>query len=235
MRWGLRPVWLKADQSSAINPINCRFETLVQKKSFSSPLKNGRRCVAVVDGFFEWKTNRDNIKVPYFLYFPQKNVDYKNPDYSWLEDQSKLICDRQWRGPRLLTVAGLFNHSIESGYTFTIITVPSHPNLEWLHHRMPAVLDSEKSVRDWLDFEVVTADEAIKLLVPFGGLEFHCVSRLVSYVTNNSYRNLLPNDDKPKQKTIDQWLKKKVHKESTDEEIKDEKEDYLTPTKRNKQ
>ena len=234
MRWGLRPHWIQSNENSPINPINCRFETMAQKKMFSSALKNGRRCVVVVDGFFEWKTNPNKGKDPYFLYFPQEYINYKTGDYSWLKDQSKLIDDNEWRGPRLLTMAALFNRSPDGDLTFTVVTVPSHPSLEWLHDRMPAILDSDDSIRDWLDSDNVSADKAIKLLTPFGGLDFHMISRLVSNVINNSYENLLPIDVKPKQKTIDQWFVKKSSKNSIKKEIKEEEED-VTPAKKNKQ
>ena len=214
MKWGLRPDWIKSnDNSFKVNPINCRFETIAEKKTFSSPLNNGRRCVVLVDGFFEWKNIDSKTKDPYFLYFPQKYIDFKTNRINWSQNESKLNEDNQWKGPRLLTIAGIFNKSEDNCLSFSMITVPSHPSLEWLHNRMPAILDTNDSIRNWLDFDGVSAEEAIKLLVPFGGLQYHSVSRLVSNVRNNSFENILPKSEtKAKQKTIDHWFTPKSPK-----------------------
>ena len=51
MKWGLVPSWHRGNASDmAYNMINCRAETILDKKSFSVPLKKGQRCVVVAEG-----------------------------------------------------------------------------------------------------------------------------------------------------------------------------------------
>lgn len=159
-----------------------------------------------------------------------------------MKDENHWFEDNEWRGPRLLTIAGLFEtrkslESDETLFSFTIITVPSHPKYEWIHSRMPAILESEEDVRKWLDFENVSADEAIKLLVPFDKLEWHSVTKAVGNVRNNTIENILPLKELPKnetkkQKTIVDFFKSKsTPKISTknsqmEQEVKKEVKDY---------
>jgi len=211
MKWGLIPDWHKEDINQfKLNTNNCRVETIKQKRTYSASLNKGQRCVVLVEGFFEWKTNKDNSKEPYFFYFPQKYVDFKNRD--WIKSEQDLDSESGWKGPRLLTMAGLYNckkceESDEKLYTFTVITVPSHPSLQWIHSRMPAILDSEDDIRDWLDFENVGVDQAIKLLVPIDNLEWHPVSSAVSNSRNNSIDNVLPIKVDKKQQKISDFFK----------------------------
>ena len=52
MRWGLIPSWYHGDVSSIEYKMNnARSDGMLVKTSFSRPLKSGRRCVVVADGF----------------------------------------------------------------------------------------------------------------------------------------------------------------------------------------
>jgi len=53
--WGLIPSWAK-DPSIGHKLINARAETIDKKPSFRSAFKK-RRCIIIVDGFYEWKTD----------------------------------------------------------------------------------------------------------------------------------------------------------------------------------
>lgn len=50
--WGLIPPWAK-DKDIRKNTLNARYETLSEKPSFKSSLKN--RCIVLSDGFYEWQ------------------------------------------------------------------------------------------------------------------------------------------------------------------------------------
>lgn len=52
MEWGLQPFWAKTKSIKA-NTLNARVETLAEKPSFKSSLKN--RCLIPSTGFIEWK------------------------------------------------------------------------------------------------------------------------------------------------------------------------------------
>lgn len=113
---------------------NARSDTLLDKRSFAPLFQNGRTCIIVVDGFFEWKppTLKGTKKQPYYV--------YRNKNAS-----------RQ-----CLMFAGLWN-SVATGResdssldTFTIITTEACPALKWLHSRMPLTIYNEKLAGLWL-------------------------------------------------------------------------------------
>ena len=52
MQWGLIPSWHKGDPKDfSFNMINCRCDTLTEKKSFLKAIEKGQRCVVLVDGY----------------------------------------------------------------------------------------------------------------------------------------------------------------------------------------
>ena len=65
--WGLKPKWLKEDQTPFIN---ARMETLAEKQAFRQAFKH-QRCLIVADGYYEWKLV-GKIKQPYFINFPSQ-------------------------------------------------------------------------------------------------------------------------------------------------------------------
>ncbi|GCC31484.1 hypothetical protein chiPu_0009942 [Chiloscyllium punctatum] len=98
----------------------------------------------------------------------------------------------EWQGRRLLTMAGLFDHWAPPGggedlYTYTVITVDASKAMDWIHDRMPAILDGEEAVRMWLDYGQVPAMEALKLIHPTERIALHPVSTVV----NNSRNDFL--------------------------------------------
>jgi len=51
MQWGLVPSWHKGDPKKfSFNMINCRCDTITEKKSFAKALENGQRCVVLAEG-----------------------------------------------------------------------------------------------------------------------------------------------------------------------------------------
>ena len=79
-------------------------------------------------------------------------------------------------------------------YTYSVITVAASPEISWLHDRMPAILDGEDAVRDWLDCGNVDSNKALKLIKSTGNIEFHPVSMLVNNVRNNDPECVVPID-----------------------------------------
>ena len=63
LNWGLIPSWAKKKDFKAL--INARLETINDKISFKELIKKFR-CVAVADGFYEWK-REDKKKTPYYF------------------------------------------------------------------------------------------------------------------------------------------------------------------------
>ncbi|XP_028302273.1 abasic site processing protein HMCES [Gouania willdenowi] len=231
MRWGLVPPWFREKNVSKMqySTSNCRSENILEKKTFKDPLIKGQRCVILADGFYEWqKVEKD--KQPFFIYFPQteevkegKTEDVSTTSMPSQQKDSETTDEEapaEWTGWRLLTMAGLFDcwtppEGGEPLYTYSVITVDASPNLQSIHNRMPAVLDGEEEVRQWLDFGTVKSSDALKLLQPKNVLSFHPVSSFVNNSRNNSPECLQPVDPNSKKepkptassKMMMSWLK----------------------------
>ena len=100
LKWGLVPSWSKNKDFKAL--INARLETIDEKISFKKLIKL-QRCVAVADGFYEWKREEKN-KTPYFfLREDKKNMYiagiYENNEFCLItenaSDNVKAIHHRQ--------------------------------------------------------------------------------------------------------------------------------------------
>ncbi|KAI4889450.1 hypothetical protein NFI96_016645, partial [Prochilodus magdalenae] len=212
MRWGLVPAWFRESDPSKMHysTSNCRSESLLQKKSYKDPLLKGQRCVILADGFYEWR-RQEKGKQPFFIYFPQsQGAPGPSQRDKQEEEEGKLLIGQskvqrkgekgsEWTGWRLLTMAGLFDCWAPPGggevlYTYTVITVDASPNLQDIHHRMPAILEGEEEVRRWLDFGEVKSLDALKMLQSKSCLTFHPVSTFVNNTRNNSPECLQPVD-----------------------------------------
>ncbi|NXQ67580.1 HMCES protein, partial [Quiscalus mexicanus] len=222
MRWGLVPSWFKQDNPSKLqfNTSNCRSDTMLSKSSYKGALLKGKRCVVLADGFYEWQ-QQSGGKQPYFIYFPQtKDATDK-----------EMEGDEEWKGWRLLTMAGIFDCWEPPGggemlYTYTIITVDASKDVSFIHHRqvragkgvagMPAILDGDEAIRKWLDFAEVSTQEAVKLIQPTENIVFHPVSTFVNNIRNNTPECVAPIElgakkevkATPSNKGMLGWLKK---------------------------
>ena len=63
LKWGIVPSWAKQKDFRPL--INARLETIDEKISFKR-LIQANRCVAVMDGFYEWKRTKEN-KTPFYF------------------------------------------------------------------------------------------------------------------------------------------------------------------------
>ena len=202
MQWGLIPSWHKgpaAQFSYLLN--NCRSESLLDKASFRNAYTRDYRCVIPLDGFYEWKT-MDKKKYPHYVHSEEKD--------------------------RLLMVAGIFDVHRESDtpplYTVTLITTNTVPRFSEIHSRMPALLEGEQQVSDWLDFKRVSGQEAYPMIMP--------TTRLVWYPVGPSVNNVYykgeecmkgtttsesPRKEKPKGLTLDNFFKRTPVKRKSEE------------------
>ncbi|XP_048245348.1 abasic site processing protein HMCES-like isoform X1 [Haliotis rufescens] len=95
-------------------------------------------------------------------------------------------------GDKLLTMAGVFDvwnppDGGEPLYSYSVITVDASPAMAWIHHRMPAILQTDEDIDAWLDSDNVPLHKAVKMIHPIEGVTMHAVSPVV----NNS-RNKTP-------------------------------------------
>lgn len=165
--WGLIPGWAK-DKSISSKLINARAETISEKASFKSALKN-RRCLVIADGFYEWKRTTKKSKIPY-----------------------RIILNSN----RLFAFAGLWeeyeDENQEIVNTFTIITTNANTTVSKIHDRMPVILNQETE-QEWLNASLST-EEHINLLQPYDAnkMEYHTISPLVNSVANDNPQLIAP-------------------------------------------
>ena len=87
LKWGVVPSWAKQKDFKPL--INARLETIDEKVSFKKLIRLNR-CVAVADGFYEWKREKEN-KTPYYFLREDKKLMYLAAIYD--NDQFCLITE----------------------------------------------------------------------------------------------------------------------------------------------
>lgn len=130
--WGLIPSFAYSDEMARDireKTLNARSDTIHEKPSYKSSIKN-KRAVLVVDGFFEWK-HEGSTKIPYYI-FPRDNTAFN------------LGCIyNQWTNKLTGEVVD----------TFSIITTDANPMMEIIHNskkRMPLIL-SKSDIGTWIN------------------------------------------------------------------------------------
>ncbi|XP_075146400.1 abasic site processing protein HMCES [Haematobia irritans] len=217
MLWGMIPFWHKGDyRKHGLTTNNCRLEHMLNSKLYRGPFRRGQRCAVVCEGLYEWQTTKSakpSERAAYFLYRPQKEQIKIYDRQSWMPEDVNL-----------LKMAGLFDvWEDEQGdkiYSYTIITFESSKIMSWLHHRMPAILETEEQLNTWLDFKNVTDEQALATLRPCTQLEWHQVSNLVNNSRNKSEKCNKPLEmikvEKPTMnKMMSQWLNVRKRREAS--------------------
>jgi putative SOS response-associated peptidase YedK len=162
LRWGLIPSWAK-EAAIGNKLINARAETVAEKPSFRSAFKR-RRCLVLVDGWFEWQQTA-KPKRPFLFH----RKDGKPLAFAGLWEE--------WRAP----------DTGESLRTCTVLTTEANRLVAGVHDRMPVILPpSAQEV--WLRPEPQEAAALQPLLVPFSEealLEAYEVARVVNSPTQD--------------------------------------------------
>ncbi|KPJ10791.1 UPF0361 protein C3orf37-like [Papilio machaon] len=222
MMWGIIPPWHKGNyRTNNLSTNNCRIENIKTSKLYNPILLNGGRCIIVVEGYYEWQTTvKNKVKQPFYIYAPQENI--KIDDCStW---QNSYDEKSGWKGVKLLYIAGLYNIWQDNDviiYSYSIITMDSSSTLEWLHHRMPAILETDIQIEAWLDVENVNPDMALSYLKPTVLLSWHQVSTVVNnsrYKSNDCNKRISKENQKCTQSTITSWFTKVDKRKSNNED-----------------
>ncbi len=159
--WGLIPRWtkdLKGANSIRLKTFNARSETVFEKPSFRSAVRENR-CLIPVTGFFEFR-EVNGKKFPYHI----RMID-----------------------GRMFSLTGIYEDWEEGPgrkvRTFSIVTTDANELMARIHNtkkRMPVVLSKdEESI--WIDVES-SIEDLKELLKPYPGddLEAYPVSRALS-------------------------------------------------------
>jgi putative SOS response-associated peptidase YedK len=135
MRWGLVPSW-STDPAAGPRPINARVESVLDKAVFAESVTR-RRCLVVVDGFYEWRRPLGGPKQPYLL----DPADGSGAPFA---------------------LAGIWDRHARE-VTCAVVTGPADAELTWLHDRMPIRLGPDQW-DDWLDPANQDVDRIMDLL-----------------------------------------------------------------------
>jgi putative SOS response-associated peptidase YedK len=135
MRWGLVPSWA-TDEDDGPRPTNARVESILDKPIFAESLAR-RRCLVVVDGFYEWRRPPGGPKQPYFL-------------------------DRADASGDPFALAGIWDRNAGQ-VSCAVVTQPADGDLAWLHDRMPVRI-ARADWNAWLDPSAGDLDHLMALL-----------------------------------------------------------------------
>lgn len=136
-----------------------------------------------MEGFYEWQTVNEKLKSKerpaYYIYMPQ-SPQVKLEDRTTFDPESL----------NLMKIASIFgvwqDENKDPIYSFTIITFESDSTLKWLHHRTPAILETDQQVSDWLNFEKFPSHIALKIIKNPKTIVWHPVSNYVNNSRNKS-------------------------------------------------
>ncbi|RSK49378.1 SOS response-associated peptidase [Hymenobacter rigui] len=171
LQWGLVPAWVK-DRSAGPQPINARAETLAEKPSFRTLLRQ-RRCLVLADSFYEWQQQ------------PLPGLPVKTPHRILLTQAEPFA------------FAGLWDEWVDRATgevlpTFTIVTTEPNALMARLHHRMPVILPDRAAELAWLAEGPADAHQALLRPLPDGYLTEYVVSKAVNSPAHNGPELLDP-------------------------------------------
>ncbi|KAF7232301.1 hypothetical protein EG68_08069 [Paragonimus skrjabini miyazakii] len=139
MRWGLVPSFARDDSTAAFATSNARIESLLVKPTYGSAMRQGKRCVVLAEGFYEWKSVNGR-KQPYYIFPSDPN--------------------------QLLMMAGVFSyHEQKQLFSYSVITADSVGVVTAVHHRMPVIFNTDDDVFAWLDSSNIGANQAYNSLL----------------------------------------------------------------------
>ncbi|XP_069793450.1 abasic site processing protein HMCES isoform X2 [Narcine bancroftii] len=189
------PEWRDGDQDKYKPSFNrsphSNSPVLVSKRHFDKNAESAEPVLAAMRWGLvpSWFRENDPSKMQYYTSNCRSD--------GMMQKKSYKVDGEEWKGRRLVTMAGLFDcWSPPSGgaelYSHTIITVNASKAMDWIHDRMPAILDGEEAVRKWLDYGEVSVSEAIKLIHPTEYIALYPVSTLVNNSRNDDIECIKP-------------------------------------------
>jgi len=166
-RWGLIPSWAQGN-TSGTPLINVRLESAARKPSFRESW-NRRRCLILADGYFEWPKGVEGYSAksrePYFISLAENRV---------------FAMAGLWNPIPTSIVEHVQDVQVSS---CAILTTTARQDMQWLHHRMPVLMDPSAGLA-WLHGE-----NPVGFL---GRLETSLVSSYVNNVAHNGPRCIEP-------------------------------------------
>jgi putative SOS response-associated peptidase YedK len=176
-RWGLLPHWAK-DTRVGYKMINAKAETLTKSSAYRTPFRK-HRCLIVVDGFYEWRSNPDEPKKKTPFYF--RRADGQPITFAGLYDTWWDKSRSERPDPETLL------------RTCTIVTTSAGPDMIDVHNRMPVIIE-RSDIDSWIDPAQHDTDALSQLLGPSpkGTLSKYEISREVNSPRNDGPQIIEP-------------------------------------------
>lgn len=168
MRWGMVCSFQKdMDRPS---PINAQGERVCDGTSFWKRLRSQSRCVVVVSGYYEWHTEEDGRKQPFYITRKEGEILYLAGLYDvapnvTIKQSLSAKAANYWKN-RISRESLQLDLNVPVCSCAILTTKATPPALARIHDRQPVMLRSQKDVETWL-----TGDwrpELEELLNPFG-------------------------------------------------------------------
>jgi putative SOS response-associated peptidase YedK len=140
VRWGLVPAWAR-DTKIGHKLALARGESIAATPAFREAIRR-RRCLVIVDGFFEWQRGARRPSQPFFVRRP---------------DRAPFALAAVWER--------WFGKDGEVLDSCAIITQPARAPVDAIHDRMPLVLEPD-AWDQWLDPAPMSVDALAPLLQP---------------------------------------------------------------------
>lgn len=132
MKWGLIPHYAaKEDKPDHFYLFNKRVESFSHSHKYFDKLVESKRCVVILDGFYEWKGSPGH-KQPYYVHL--------------MGDQAMIL-------PAIYEETTLTDPDTRSSYTirsFAVLTGEPSNQFRSVHDRQPVIIN-EQQMRQWLD------------------------------------------------------------------------------------
>lgn len=204
-----------------MSTINVRGDTLLSTcRSIYSQAKNARRCVVPIDGYYEWQRMPTNGARPLVASRPH-HIGYRDGAPLFIAAvfdvcRSKLDptgTTKLFDGYGALIVSSLSSSSSSSPladplYSYALVTTEASPSMQFLHERMPVILEGDEVDR-WIDNSIPFA--AVKHLIrPYTGprLVAYEVSAFVGKIGNDTDECIKPYTGPPPRETITHYFSK---------------------------
>lgn len=164
--WGLIPWFTKTVSDANIirnQTLNCISEEMFDKPSYRDVLKQGKRCLIPMTGFFEWKwqDSKGKEKTPYYIYLKDQSIFSVAGIYSSWEDKTNG----------------------NTVFTYSVLTTKANRLMAEIHNmkkRMPVILPLAHE-KDWIN-PALTKDEVLALCQPLpdARMDAHVISKLIT-------------------------------------------------------
>lgn len=167
LNWGLIPSWSK-DLTARKPLINARAETVFEKPSFRSLIKNSR-CLIIADGYYEWRKTASGSQPYYIKMKTGETFGFGGVHTSWISSEGSEI------------------------HSCAIITTAAGDRMRDIHHRMPLILTSGQA-DSWLDKNIIRQNliEPLITAAPDDCLEMYPVSTFVNAPEHDSEECRMP-------------------------------------------